>query len=432
MSSKQTVAVMGLGHVGLTLALTLAEEGFSVIGVESSPEVLGHLNKRQLHFFEAGVAELLRKHLGKRMSLFDRLPDCEIQTYILCVGTPLKNGVPDLEWAEAAVRAISRHYKEGALVVLRSTVPIGTSRKIFLPILQNGHKKFYYACCPERVREGVALKELREIPQVISGLDEASQEMAAALFQKITSTLVRAPSLEGAEAIKLMDNCWRETVFAFANEMALLGWELGIDITQIIKLANLGYTRNAIPHPGLVGGPCLAKDTHLLVHSVQPGRTPLPLIETAREINLALPQRVWERIQKFLKEQNRDIQNCKIFLLGLAFKGDPPTDDMRGSPSLDLLNILRANGARSIYVHDFIVSEQEMIRQDIPYTPVEKGFHNADIAMVLNNHKAYLNLDISSLLRMMNAPALFFDACHLFSREITGQVPGITHGGIGF
>lgn len=428
----QEIAVIGLGRVGLTLALTLAEEGFSVAGIETSPEVLRRINKIQSPFFEPGMAELLKKHIGKKFNFFDHLPDRNIQTYLLCVGTPLKDGQPDLWGAETAIREIGRHFQEGALVILRSTVPVGTSRKIFLPILQNNRKKFYYACCPERTREGVALKELRELPQVIGGLDEASLEMAASLFQNFAPTLVKAASLEEAEMVKLMDNCWRDTTFAFANEMASLCEGFGIDATQVIKLANLGYSRNTIPRPGLVGGPCLTKDPYLLAHPAKIGKMPLALILTARGVNQNLPQRVWERIRQFLKKQNKEIQNCKIFLLGLAFKGDPATDDLRGSPGLDLLKILKEKGARSLFVHDFVIPEAVIARHDIPHALPEEGFRSADIVMILNNHKASLQLDIPSLLRTMNAPALFFDACRLFSREITGQVPGVTHGGIGF
>lgn len=433
--NNRPVAVIGLGHVGLTLALTLAEEGLAVIGVEKSPPLLKSLQQIQPPFFEKGLEALLKKHLGGNFTVAGVLPAESPGAYILCVGTPLKgdNTTPDLKGAEGAIREIAAHLQGGELVILRSTVPVGTSRKVFLPILEAAQKEFFYACCPERTCEGVALRELRELPQIIGGINEKSARMAKDLFGKIAPQLVLTPSLETAEIVKLMDNCWRDTTFGFANEMALLCEALGLNALEVIGLANLGYERNTIPKPGFVGGPCLTKDPYLLA---QPAfatlLTPLELTQTARDVNKRLPLHVLERLFQFFQKNGKDITRAKFFLSGLAFKGDPPTDDLRGSPGLDLLERLRLAGAQSICGHDFVISPQALAGCDIHVVSLEEGFQDADAVFFLNNHSSYKDLKIESYLRRMKKPAFFFDAWQLFSTPSVRKVAGIFHGGIGF
>ncbi|OGQ06061.1 MAG: hypothetical protein A2W61_01320 [Deltaproteobacteria bacterium RIFCSPLOWO2_01_44_7] len=431
---QNKIAVIGLGHVGLTLALTFAEEGFPIIGIEKSLETLEHLKNIRPPFFEGGLENLLKKHLGHNLTITPQLPDNSISAYILCVGTPIdeKEMVPYLKSAESAMREVALNMKDGALVILRSTVPVGTSRNFFIPILQETRKKFYYACCPERTCEGVALKELRELPQIVGGIDDASYEMAAALFRKIAPKIVKVPCLETAEIAKLMDNCWRDATFAFANEMALLCESLGLDATEVIDLANLGYERNTIPRPGFVGGPCLTKDPYLLTKSVDKKMPPLTLTPTARLVNKQLPEQVAKRVLKFVNENGKDAKQCKVFLSGFSFKGHPATDDLRGSCSLDLFYHLRKIGFTQISGHDFVVSKSELEKLDIPFLSFEEGFDEADVVMILNNHSSYQKYSIDTLLHKMNKPGFFYDSWHLYSKEVTQKIQGIFHGGIGF
>lgn len=431
---KKPIVIIGLGHVGLTLALTFAEEGFSVMGVDTSPEILKSLQNRESPFFEPGLTELLQKNLDKNFRFFEFIPDQEVSAYILCVGTPVtsQDKSPDMEAARKALQQIALKMKNESLVILRSTVPVGTSREIFLPILQTSQKKFYYAFCPERVCEGNALKELRTLPQIIGGLDTPSLEKASALFETITPTRVAVSSLEAAETVKLLDNCWRNTAFAFSNEVGLFCESLGLDACQIIEWANLGYKRNCIPKPGFVGGPCLSKDTYLLTQPAGRKKASLPFIETARHIHQQLPDYVCNRLKSFFDQNGKEIQKCKIFLSGLAFKGTPVTDDMRGSPGLDVLFSLRKNGARILFGHDFACSPESITKLDIPSVSMEEGFQNADAVLFLNNHENYSRLNLRLLLERMNKPAFFFDAWHLFATENRCAMPGITHGGIGF
>ncbi|MDO8527021.1 MAG: nucleotide sugar dehydrogenase [Deltaproteobacteria bacterium] len=430
---ENTIAVIGLGHVGLTLAVTLAEEGFNVIGVEKSPEILHHLQKISPPFFESGLKELLEKHLGKDLHFFDSLPNQSIGTYILCVGTPLKLDLtPNLQAAEMAMQDIARHIQNGALVVQRSTVPVGTSRQFFLPILQKTGKQFHFACCPERTCEGVALRELRELPQIIGCDDAASHEKAAAIFQKVTPTLVKAPSMESAEILKLVDNCWRDTTFAFANEIALFCESLGLNACDVIQMANLGYERNSIPRPGFVGGPCLTKDPYLLAKPYGKPEATLPLTQNARQVNRQLPQQVARRVAMFLEKHGKSPEKAKIFVSGLAFKGEPATDDLRNSPSLEVLQHLRQLGVGVIKAHDFVVAPEEIVKLDILATTLEEGFQNADVVMILNNHRQYTQLPIHSLIKTTNNPLFFFDAWHLFSKKMVEETGKIIYGGIGF
>jgi len=429
---RDPVAVIGLGYVGLTLALTFAEEGLPVIGIEKNAAILGNLREGRAPFFEKGLDSLLKKHWGKNLQASRELPHQEIAAYILCIGTPIDDRRrPNLDVAESAVGEIASHLRDGVLVVLRSTVPVGTSRKVFLPLLDATKKKYHYACCPERTCEGIALREIRELPQIIGGRDGESTERASALFRKISPHLVTVPSLEAAEMIKLMDNSWRDTIFAFSNEIAVLCESLELHAADVIRFANVGYDRNTIPQPGFVGGPCLSKDPYILASPSMGPHREMPLIMKARQVNEDLPRLAWERVRSFL-EKKKKLTQCKVFLAGMAFKGDPATNDLRGSPSLGFLRYVRESGIASIAAHDFVSSNEEMSRIGVRTTSLEEGFQDADAVCILNNHPSYRSLDILSLLRQMNRPAFFFDAWHLFGAETVKQVVGVSYGGIGF
>ena len=223
------VGIVGLGYVGLTLATVLADAGNTVVGIEKRSDVVDLTNQGIPHFSEVGLKDALTRVTtsGRLLAAQEFNPKSHCQTYIITVGTPLSSdGKVRLDMIEAATRQVAENMPDGALVILRSTVQVETTRRIVAPILAATGKKFDIAMCPERTLEGRALQELRELPQIIGAENPTASDRAAAIFQRLTSSVVKVSSPEAAEIVKLIDNTFRDVQFAFANEVARLcgGW----------------------------------------------------------------------------------------------------------------------------------------------------------------------------------------------------------------
>ncbi len=291
----RNVCIIGLGYVGLTLAATMANIGFRVHGVEVREDVVKLLRSGQPHFHEPGLADLLRRVVeGGFLAVHHSLPaDCEANVFIITVGTPLgSNGRVRLDMIEHAAAEVAAAMRPGALVIMRSTLKLGTTRKIVLPILDARGIAYDVAFCPERTLEGVALQELRSLPQIVGGGDLGACVRAAQLFQFITPTTLRVHDLETAEMIKLVDNAQRDVHFAFSNEVARMCDAIGISAVDVITAGKLGYPRTNLAMPGPVGGPCLEKDPYILAEGLEPlGLTP-EITLAARRLNERQPEEV--------------------------------------------------------------------------------------------------------------------------------------------
>ncbi len=431
----KNICVIGLGYVGLTLTVVLAEKGFKVLGIEKRKDILDILRQGRAHFYEKGLDFLLKKYLNKSLFLFESVPTTEaINAYIIAVGTPIDdNKKPNLEYIIETVKEIGRNLKDEQIIILRSTVPIGTCREIVLPILKETNRKFYLAFCPERTTEGKALEELRTLPQIIGGLDEESVDRATDIFRKVTCTTIEVDSLENAEMNKIMDNTYRDLIFAYANEMSLICKKLGLDGNKVIEAANLGYPRTNIPIPGFVGGSCLLKDPWIFVDCVQQKINYTPkLASSARLINEGLPNHVFERIKKYLENKKFNNKEVKIFITGLTFKGNPDNDDLRGSTSIDLINKLLAEGFKNISAHDFNIKEDRIRELNVAPNNLEKGFTGADIILIMNNNYRYKDLDIESLIKKMNQGALFFDSWYIYDPKLIKELNWVCYESLGY
>lgn len=428
------VCICGVGYVGLTLAAVMAERGFDVVGVEIRPDVVESLNKGEPHFHETGLRELIRRHLNKNLRIYTAVPDELFDAYVITVGTPLKKGArePELDFIRKAAGEITKHLVCDNLVILRSTVSVGTSRNVVLPILQNACGNVHLAFCPERTLEGKALEELYYLPQIVGGLDMESTVRAEEIFRNITPTVIKVSSLETAEMIKLLDNSYRDTSFAFANEVAAICEHAGIDAQEVIKAGKFNYPRTNIPIPGYAGGACLEKDPHILVHSMEKrGYTP-KLIKQSREIHERLPAEVVDHISRMLEKCGKKIGDSKIFLTGLAFKGEPETDDLRGSPALIFIEALQKSGVAKLQVHDFIVKERVMTELGLEPVPIREGFQDADAVIIANNHRGYRSLDIMDLVSSMNKPAILYDSWRLFDKTMFAEEKELIYEGLGY
>ena len=435
--SNDRVCVVGLGRVGLTLAATLANVGFEVVGAEKNRDVVARLKEGIPPFYERGLDAALNRCLGRNLTVQDRVVEDGFDAYVICVGTPLDkaSGRAHLEPLVAATEEVAEALHPDALVIVRSTVPVGTTRGVVQPAIRRRQESFSLASCPERTVEGRALTELRQLPQVIGGIDAESVDRAVQLFSRVTATTVRVASPEAAEMTKLIDNSYRDLNFAFANEIALVAETLGLDGAEVIRSANLGYPRNNIPLPGLVGGTCLSKDPHILIESAAAAGASVRLAAVARSVNAALPDHLVERLRIWLGASGKRLEDAKILIAGVAFKGQPDNDDVRDSPALALVRALTSGngngGGPRVYGHDFVVPESEMRACGIEPCSLEDGFRGADAVVFANNHPAYGQLNIDHLASMMNRPGVIADAWHTFDPRDMAALDGVFYGGLG-
>lgn len=436
---NKKICVIGMGYVGLTLALAFSDLGFKVVGVENREKVLSQLRQGRAHFYEAGLEEILHRELGKGFRFVIDLEETESDIFIVAVGTPIDFGKkPDFSVLEEIIQKIGKVLKRGDLVILRSTVSPGTTRNFVIPILEQvSHLKagtdFNVSFAPERTIEGRALEELRTLPQIIGGLTEECSLFTANVFRPMAPQIVMVNSLEASEMVKLANNLCRDVNFAFANELVLICDKFNIDTHEVINAANFGYPRDhiALPSPG-VGGYCLTKDPYILTEAAEKNGYLPHLLTIARNINEYMPHYVVGQVEKFLSAHNKKIDETKFYILGFAFKGKPDTSDVRFSPAVDVLNILKSKGAKNIYGHDPVVPKEIIAELGVNFSDVENGFQDADCVLIMNNHPVFSSLDILALLEKTRKPVLLFDSWKLFSPEKILKIEGVKYSNLGF
>jgi UDP-N-acetyl-D-mannosaminuronic acid dehydrogenase len=410
------VAVYGLGYVGLTLAVALAEVGYKVTGLEIREDLRATISSGRAPFIEPGLAEGIRRALGLgRLAVVPADSPVSAPVHIVTVGTPLdENGRCRLDMVSRVGAQIAAHIREGDLICLRSTVMVGTTRENVLPHLATTGKTFRLAFTPERTLEGDALRELRSLPQIVGGLDRDSEDAAASFFGTLTSTVIRVSSLETAELVKLTDNAYRDVRFAFSNEVAAIAGAWGVDGDEVLSSARLGYPRTNVADAGPVGGPCLSKDGLILAHSAEAVGEAAELATAARRRSDLMIRDVSQGLAAICPSSGT------IAILGLAFKGSPATDDTRGSSSLEVLRYLL--GHRSdvqIRLFDpcdaqldptwwdsFLASHRDRVSQ---FQTWQEACQDADVVLLANDHPSILSLDVRDLLAISAPHARILD-----------------------
>ena len=432
-STDDRVCILGMGYVGLTLAVVMAERGFRVWGAEINQKTLANISEGVPHFFEQGLQVRLKRALKAGTLRFveriSAIPAGELpSTYVVTVGTPLgADQRPRMDMVSNVAAEVAEHMPEGALVVLRSTVRLGTTRSVVLARLQASGKTFSLAYCPERTLEGRALEELTSLPQIVGGLTESDLWRATAVFQRLTPTIIKVSSLEAAEIIKLLDNSYRDHMFAFGNEVALLCDAASLDGIEVIRAANTGYERTKIAMPGFVGGPCLHKDPHILQDSLTDFGFDAALIREGRALNESLSDRVIDMIMRERPAETPLVAH-KVSICGVAFKGRPETDDTRATPALELIAALRRRfpGA-TLFGQDFAVADDGIAALGIQPTDIAGAFRAADIVIVANNNAKYQWVDLDALAASMKRPGVVFDVWSVLPMDETArEVEGVT------
>lgn len=413
---RDRAIVIGLGYVGLTLACALADSGIKTHGIEIDPFKRESLESFTDYTGEPGVRNLLVKHLTKRFfvhSSVKNLPNSPIgrrNVFMICVGTPLvSEKAVDHSFIDAAVKEIIGVITRNSLVILRSTVPIGTTRELARKIedacgWQVG-SDFFVANAPERTVEGDALRELRKLPQLVSGVTAACTNKVIDFFRPISESIVNMESPEAAELAKLGSNAFRDYVFGFANHLASISRRYEIDVNQMIGQMNSGYARNAVPQPSPgVGGPCLTKDSWILELDSDKGDSS-PIL-AARRRNDALVN----EIITYLDEKFRPSGVEEILCIGLAFKGVPSTSDIRGSAGVDITRGLVDKGYRLCGL-DAVVNPEVigLERPDQSFQP--------EAYLLLNNHVQNVSILEAALINSSRKHVYIFDPWRLLDHQ---------------
>lgn len=432
---KPVVSVIGLGYVGLTLAATLLARGFTVKGVEINKNVRETLDKKRIHISEPGIEEIIKRHLGDSLIITEDIPEgCDI--YFVCVATPYdyENHRPQLDSLKSAISSLALKANDDALVVVRSTAPVGTTRHLLLPLLEQHLRSPLLAFAPERTIQGKAMEELSTLPQIVGANNNRSLQKAEEIFQQLGFQVISVSSLEVAELAKLVCNSYSDVLYAFGNEVASVAEEFGLNAYEVIEAANTDYPRTKIFSPGHVGGSCLTKDPYHLVHSLNEKSYVPRLITGARAINEELVEKIISKLDQELRNKEMINSNISVFLSGFAYKGVPETDDLRGSIIEKLIPLLRAKGLQHIKGHDFVVEDEVLKNYNVELTPFEEGVRSSQLVMILNNHRKYLQVDINKLVEEKNSSFILFDLWGVYREkmDLLKKNKHVAYLGVGF
>jgi nucleotide sugar dehydrogenase len=415
---KNNYVVIGLGYIGLTLALSLASRGRNVFGFDTDSKRIELLRQHKSYILEPGIDSLLQKHLSSNfhvnssLYLVNEEPGNQ-NIYFICVGTPLDSGMnPDLAPVWSVVKDLVRIIKNGDVIVMRSTIPIGFGNEI-VSFIESKLSwsvgiNFHYVAAPERTIEGNALKEIVELPQIISGATASCQLMGLNIFRGLANSVTPVNKIEGAELIKIIGNAYRDYVFGFSNYLIEICRRYELDINQIIESSNRGYPRSNIPSPSPgVGGPCLSKDTYFLPRSNNQNRISPYIV--VRNVNERVPEESVEFIARVIPNLNQ----FKCVGIGIAFKGIPETNDFRNSPSIDFLNSLRAI-IKSIKVWDSAISDTYSY---IPY-PIDNEFDTYSFYAILNNNPKNIEFFTRKVVGSNTEEIIVFDPWRLINPNL--------------
>ena len=399
-----TVGVIGLGYVGLPLAVEFARAGFTVIGFDVSQRVCDLLNAGSSHIQDVPsreVADFVKSGHFRATTVAADLASADALS--IAVPTPLgKTRDPDMSYVQAASRTVAEVAHPGLLVVLESTTYPGTTREVVMPMLTAAGftvgEDIFIAFSPERVDPGNPVYNTRNTPKVVGGITAACTEVASALYASCIETIVPVTSTETAELVKLLENTFRSVNIAMANEMAIVCDKLGVNVWEVIDAAAtkpFGFMKFT-PGPG-IGGHCIPLDPHYLAWKMRTLNYKTRFIELAGEINTAMPAFVVEKVSKALNAVRKPLNGSTVLVLGVAYKRD--IDDVRESPALDVIHLLEAQGAIVEYHDPYIATVRDddghdaadngaatRMRHSVELSP--DALSSADVVVIVTDHRS--------------------------------------------
>ena len=394
---KAVVGVVGMGYVGLPLTRSFHDAGFNCIGFDVDATKVKKLNAGQSyikHITPEFLKEAIKRGAFRATADFAELK--KVDAIIICVPTPLtKMREPDMSYVSATCETIAKHLRKGQMVSLESTTYPGTTREVMLPILAKSKLKveqdFYLAFSPEREDPGRKSHTTTTIPKVVGGFGPKSMAVAKALYSAAIETVVPVSSCEVAEASKILENVYRSVNIALVNEMKVLFDRMGINVWEVINAAAtkpFGY-QPFYPGPGL-GGHCIPIDPFYLTWKAREFGMSTRFIELAGEINTHMPEYVVGKVAEGLNTQGKPIKGSKILVLGLAYKKD--IDDVRESPSIELIELLQERGGKVDYNDPFLKQTHRMREHDLrmkskPLT--EQSLAGFDCVLIATDHSSY-------------------------------------------
>ena len=385
--------IVGLGYVGLPLAVELADAGFRVLGFDVQDRVVEGLNAGHSHVKDVSDAQLQAVvRAGRFSATTDMLRLAEPDAISICVPTPLsKFKDPDVSFIVAATEAVKRTLRRGQAIILESTTYPGTTREILLPALESTGltvgEDFFLAFSPERVDPGNPRYGTRNTPKVVGGITDGCRQVAVALYQPAIDTLVPVSTTEAAELVKLLENTFRSVNIGLVNEMAIVCDKLGVDVWEVIEAAStkpFGFMK-FLPGPGL-GGHCIPIDPHYLAWKMRGLNYKTRFIDLAGELNTEMPLFWVRKLAEALNGQGKAVRGAGVLVLGVAYKRD--IDDIRESPALDIIRLLEDQGARVSYFDPHVprFAENGHEFRSVPLTP--EAVAAADCIMIVTDHTA--------------------------------------------
>ena len=390
--NDRRIVIIGQGYVGLPLAVAASRSGRTVVGVD--------LDKARVDGLNAGVSpvgDVLNAELqaqldaGRYSAAVDFGAAKDADVVVLCVPTPYHNDAPDLSYIEHAARQIGEHLTAGTLVILESTTYPGTTEEVLLPILEEasgltGGEDLQVAFSPERIDPGNPTYGLHNTPKIVGGLTPEATERAQRFYEGFVETVIPVSGPKSAEMAKLLENTFRHINIALVNELAVLCQDLGVDVWEVIDAAAskpFGFMP-FYPGPG-VGGHCIPVDPMYLSWRVKQFGGAAKFIDLARDVNAGMPLYVVQRVQDLLNDRERSLKGSKILLLGVAYK--PNISDMRESPALPLIEILRSKGVQISYADPHVPVLRLEDGDSLQGVALdEQALAGADCVIVLTHH----------------------------------------------
>ncbi|WND42697.1 UDP-N-acetyl-D-mannosamine dehydrogenase [Pasteurella multocida] len=411
MTQFNTISVIGLGYIGLPTAAVFAQHHVKIIGIDINEHAVNTINQGKIHIVEPDLEQVVQQCVNKGDLKASLTPE-PADAFLIAVPTPFKgnNYEPDLSYIKSACKMISSVLKKGDLIVLESTSPVGTTEKMAIWLSEFRHDLTFpqqlgelsdirIAHCPERVLPGHVMRELIENDRIIGGMTPKCSQMAVDLYKTFVKGDCIVTNSRTAEMCKLTENAFRDVNIAFANELSIICDKLGINVWELINLANR-HPRVNILQPGCgVGGHCIAVDPWFIVN-----KTPelAKLIHTARLVNDSKPEWVINQvnnavIEALQKNPNKTLQDIKIACLGLAFK--PDIDDLRESPALKITKQLAAKYPNQITAVEPNIEAlpEQLITQNIKHSSLQQALETCDVLVVLVDHKEFKEIQTTSV-----------------------------------